>query len=320
MRGTVPVSHHEMPRPAPTAHAVRDRILAEARGNPLALLELPYGLTAAELAERFGEADARPLRGQIEHGFHRRVESLPDDTRRILVTAAADPVGDAALLRRAAERLGVDLHTALSHGDAAELVAVGTHVRFRHPLVRSAVYRTARHRCTQRVSSCSRLMRCHSRLRRGAGNRVVTHRRGGDGECGHRRKPTAIRHACARRHSWPRKRGKCTHWGTVKGATALGRGLGVTVVRYHHSVLCNGLAQYQEAASAAPAAAAQPQDYGAPRWALAELVEASARTGATRMANEALEVGLGLTYQSRPLRRTRRCSTCRRDTQKPRDG
>src|SRR4051812_29474359 len=84
---------------------VRERIVAEARGNPLALLELPQGLTAVELAGGFGRPDARPLASRIEQNFQRRVASLPDATRRLLVMAAAEPVGDVSLLRRAAQRL-----------------------------------------------------------------------------------------------------------------------------------------------------------------------------------------------------------------------
>ncbi|WP_328531379.1 AAA family ATPase [Nocardioides sp. NBC_00368] len=545
-------------------NAVRDRILAEARGNPLAILELPYGLTAVELAEGFGEVDARPLRGQIEQGFHRRVESLPEDTRRILVTAAADPVGDAALLRSAAERLGVDLHTALSQGDAAELVDVGTHVRFRHPLVRSAIYRTAPvadrleahrvlaestdadvdpdrrawHRAqaspgpdedvaielersaaraqarggvaamaafletasaltpdpatrSQRALDAAQakiragafeqaaalleiaesgpndeyrrartnLLNAQIALAYGRGSEAtplllsaarqferfdvvlaretyleavsaaifagnLAHDPSGrdvgmaaraaplsrgplapdmlldalatrlaDGYAVSMRSVSAVLkilseedtsaqqsqrwlllagilaadlwdlgrwHDVAARHvaitrdtgalsELPLALDSCavTHVfagelatasslvdevatvsaaiganqppfgmlalaairgresearalieGTVQGATALGQGLGVTVARYHHAVLCNGLAQYEEAASAARAAGAQPQDYGAPRWALAELVEASARTGATHVANEALEELIAATQTS----------------------
>ncbi|MEU0075851.1 AAA family ATPase [Streptomyces sp. NPDC006332] len=127
----------------PLDQRVRDRIVAESRGNPLALLELPRGLTAAELAGGFGRPDASPLSSQIEQGFLRRVQSLPAETRRLLFTAAAEPVGDVTLLRRAAERLGIDADAAASHADAAELITLGTRVRFRHPLVRSAAYRAA---------------------------------------------------------------------------------------------------------------------------------------------------------------------------------
>ncbi|ORA24858.1 LuxR family transcriptional regulator [Mycobacterium angelicum] len=121
---------------------VRDRIVAETRGNPLALLELPKGLTVEELAGGFGPPDARPLAGQIEQTFLRRIQTLPSHTQQLLLTAAAEPVGDAALLMRAAENLGIPPDAA-SGAEAAGLIDVGTRVRFRHPLVRSAAYRAA---------------------------------------------------------------------------------------------------------------------------------------------------------------------------------
>jgi DNA-binding CsgD family transcriptional regulator len=121
---------------------VRDRILAETRGNPLALIELPHGLTPAELAGGFGLLDAGTLSGRIEQSFLRRVESLPPDSQRLVLTAAAEPVGDVTLLWRAADRLGIGAD-AVAPVVAAELIALGAHVRFRHPLVRSAVYQAA---------------------------------------------------------------------------------------------------------------------------------------------------------------------------------
>ncbi|MGI5290066.1 helix-turn-helix transcriptional regulator [Nonomuraea polychroma] len=121
---------------------VRDRIVAETQGNPLALLELPRGLTAAELAGGFGRPDARPLASQIEQSFLRRVQSLPAETQRLLLIAAAEPVGDVTLLNRAAELLGIEA-AAASPAEAAGLITIGTRVRFRHPLVRSAAYRVA---------------------------------------------------------------------------------------------------------------------------------------------------------------------------------
>jgi DNA-binding CsgD family transcriptional regulator len=121
---------------------VRDRIVAETRGNPLALLELPRGLTAAELAGGFGRPDARPLASQIEQTFVRRIGSLPVASQRLLLAAAAEPVGDVALLRRVAERLGIGTD-AVAAAEAASLIEFGTRVRFRHPLVRSAAYRAA---------------------------------------------------------------------------------------------------------------------------------------------------------------------------------
>ncbi|WP_405534057.1 AAA family ATPase [Streptomyces sp. NBC_00075] len=127
----------------PLDQRVRDRIVAESRGNPLALLELPRGATTTELAGGFGRPDTLSLPSQIEQDFLRRVQALPAETRRLLFTAAAEPIGDVTLLRGAAERLGIDVDTAASHPDAAELITLGTWVRFRHPLVRSAAYRAA---------------------------------------------------------------------------------------------------------------------------------------------------------------------------------
>lgn len=121
---------------------VRDRIVSETRGNPLALLELPQGLGAAELAGGFGLPDSRPLASRIEQSFLRRLQSLPVETQRLLLTAAAEPVGDVTLLWRAAERLGIGADAA-ALAEGAGLIEVGARVRFRHPLVRSAAYRSA---------------------------------------------------------------------------------------------------------------------------------------------------------------------------------
>ncbi|MGE2690489.1 helix-turn-helix transcriptional regulator [Mycolicibacterium pulveris] len=120
---------------------VRDRIVAETRGNPLALLELPRDLSAAELAGGFGRPDSRPL-ANIEQTFLRRIELLPPQTQRLLLIAAAEPVGDAVLLMRAAQRLGVSLDAG-APAQGAGLIDIDTSVRFRHPLVRSAAYRAA---------------------------------------------------------------------------------------------------------------------------------------------------------------------------------
>jgi DNA-binding CsgD family transcriptional regulator len=121
---------------------VRDRIVAETRGNPLALLELPRGLTPAELAVGFGLPGAVPLFGTIEKSFRRRVDALPYQTRRLLQLAAADPTGDPGLVWRAAELLGIPAEASASAA-GAELVEFGAWVRFRHPLVRSAAYQSA---------------------------------------------------------------------------------------------------------------------------------------------------------------------------------
>ncbi|MFV8162866.1 LuxR C-terminal-related transcriptional regulator [Mycobacterium sp. 134] len=122
---------------------VLDRILAESRGNPLALLELPRELTAAQLSAGPQRPDDQPLSGQIEKGFLRRLRSLSPEAQRLALLAAADPVGDVALLRRAAVELDIDIVAADAEAQAADLLTVGTMVRFRHPLVRSAAYRSA---------------------------------------------------------------------------------------------------------------------------------------------------------------------------------
>jgi len=121
---------------------VRDQIVAEAHGNPLALLELPRGWTAAELAGGFGLPGAVPLAGRIEESFRRQLGTLPAQPRRLLQLAAAEPTGDPVLVWRAAGRLGICAEAA---GPAVEagLAEFGVRVRFRHPLVRSAAYRSA---------------------------------------------------------------------------------------------------------------------------------------------------------------------------------
>jgi DNA-binding CsgD family transcriptional regulator len=134
----------------PLDERVRDRIVAETGGNPLALLELPRGLTPAELAGGFGLPDARPLSGRIEESFRRRLAELPAPTRRLLLVAAAEPVGEPVLVRAAAARLGIGVEAA-SPAAAAGLCEFGTYVRFRHPLVRSAAYRAASREDRQRV-------------------------------------------------------------------------------------------------------------------------------------------------------------------------
>jgi DNA-binding CsgD family transcriptional regulator len=121
---------------------VRDRIVAETRGNPLGLLELPRGLSATQLAGGFGVPDLVPLSGRIEESFLRRLEELPEETRLLLVVAAAEPVGEPALMWRAATQLGIP-STAIQPAAQAGLLDVGAQVRFRHPLVRSVVYRSA---------------------------------------------------------------------------------------------------------------------------------------------------------------------------------
>jgi DNA-binding CsgD family transcriptional regulator len=121
---------------------VRERILAEARGNPLALLELSRHTAPAGLAGGFGMPDELSVPDRIEESFRRRAADLPSPTQTLMLVAAADPVGDAALLWRAADRLGIGAEV-IAPAEAAGLLDVGARVRFSHPLVRSAVYRAA---------------------------------------------------------------------------------------------------------------------------------------------------------------------------------
>jgi DNA-binding CsgD family transcriptional regulator len=134
----------------PLDERVREQIVAETRGNPLALLELPRGLSPAELAGGFGIPAALPLPGMIEESFLRRLEALPGETRLLLLLAAAEPVGDPTLLSLAAERLGLSVEAG-EDAQRAGLLEVGSRVRFRHPLVRSAAYRAASRADRQRV-------------------------------------------------------------------------------------------------------------------------------------------------------------------------
>ncbi len=129
---------------------VRDRIVAESRGNPLALLELPRGLTPAELAGGFWLSEGLALPGRIEQSFRERLAPLPPATRLLLLVAAAEPVGDPVLVWRAAAELGIG-PAAAAPAVASGLVDFGAQVRFGHPLVRSAVKRAAAPEERQRV-------------------------------------------------------------------------------------------------------------------------------------------------------------------------
>jgi DNA-binding CsgD family transcriptional regulator len=117
---------------------VRNRIVAETRGSPLALLELPRGLSDTELAG-FGTSSASPLSNGVEESFRRQLAALPDETRRLLLIAAADPLGEPTILWRAAERQGISAEAG-GPAEEAGLCEFGARVRFRHPLVRAAAY------------------------------------------------------------------------------------------------------------------------------------------------------------------------------------
>ncbi len=126
----------------PLDDEVRDQIIAEARGNPLALLELPVNAPPSRLGGGFDLPDALEVPHRVEDGFRRRSAELPAETQLLLLVAAADPTGEAALLWRAAAHLGLDPEAA-APAEQARLVQIDTRVRFRHPLVRSAVYQAA---------------------------------------------------------------------------------------------------------------------------------------------------------------------------------
>jgi len=130
--------------PAPLDEQVRERFIEEAHGNPLALLELPRAFTAAELAGGLGIENSRSTRilSLLDEGFSRRAEALPADTRLLLLVAAAEPTGDPAPLWRAAALLGIHPEAA-APAEAADLLGIGERVTFRHPEVRSAIYRSA---------------------------------------------------------------------------------------------------------------------------------------------------------------------------------
>jgi hypothetical protein len=127
---------------APLDPRVREQIVSETRGIPLAMLEVLRDLTPAQLAGGFGIASGVPVSGSIEETFRRRIDALPSDSRRLLQLAAADPVGDPLLVWRAAERLGISTDTATAPAQVG-LLEFGARVRFRHPLVRSAAYWSA---------------------------------------------------------------------------------------------------------------------------------------------------------------------------------
>ena len=126
----------------PLDERVAEQIVAEAQGNPLALLELPRTLSPAQLGGGFGLPAAVPLPGTVEDSFRKRIDGLPGDTRQLLVLAAAEPTGDPTLVWHAARLLGIP-DESVTPAVEADLVEIGARVRFRHPLVRSALYRSA---------------------------------------------------------------------------------------------------------------------------------------------------------------------------------
>ncbi|MEV4349320.1 LuxR C-terminal-related transcriptional regulator [Actinoplanes sp. NPDC049596] len=130
--------------PGPTDQRILDRVVTESRGNPLALLELPRGFTRAELAGGFGSLSAIVMPERIEESFLRQIASLSHTTRQVLLVAAAEPIGDPVLVWRAVDRLGIEVNAETASREAVgRFVDFAPRVRFRHPLLRSAIYRTA---------------------------------------------------------------------------------------------------------------------------------------------------------------------------------
>ncbi|MEV6903418.1 BREX system ATP-binding domain-containing protein [Amycolatopsis sp. NPDC051372] len=144
--------------PGPLDERVVDQIVADTGGNPLALLELPRSVPPTQLAGGFGLPASRVSQGGIELEFRHRVAQLPEASRRLLLVAAADPLGDAVLVWDAAARLGVGADAAVP-AVSAGLVEFGARVSFRHPLVRSAVYDGAtewqRRRAHRALAECT---------------------------------------------------------------------------------------------------------------------------------------------------------------------
>ena len=126
----------------PLDERVADRLVAETRGNPLALLELPRGISPAELAGGFGSPEAAAIAGRIQENFLSRAGSLPEQARLLLAVAAADPTGDPALVHRAAGRLRLGAAAAEQAEETGliDIGGIGGQVVFRHPLMRRAAY------------------------------------------------------------------------------------------------------------------------------------------------------------------------------------
>ncbi len=213
----------------PLDERVRDRIVAETRGNPLALLELPRGLSPVQLAGDLWLLHAAPVPGRIEQSFLRQLDTLPAQTRRLLVVAAAEPAGDPALLWRGAGQLGIPAAAATAATQAG-LVEFGARVVFRHPLVRSVVYRSApwperrdAHRvlaeATDPLTDPDR--RAWHRGPGGAGAR-----RGGRPGAGARRQPGPGPRGCSHRRHAGRTRGRADAGSGPACRPGRGRGSG----------------------------------------------------------------------------------------------
>jgi DNA-binding CsgD family transcriptional regulator len=257
-------------------------------------------MTPAELAGGFAMPETMPLAGRIEHGFIRRLESLPADSRQLLLVAAVEPVGDVTLLWRAAERLGL-APAAAAACEAAGLIELGTRVRFRHPLVRSAAYRAADadelrevHRALAEVTDpdltllpVALLLRAGADIFAGAFDAAslvdeattITHEIG----------VYPLTHVAVALAAWRGRVGRASELieSAIADATAREEGQGITLAEYARALLYNGLGRYENALGAAERSC-ESEALGLFGWALVELIEAAARCGRRDVGTTAL--------------------------------
>jgi DNA-binding CsgD family transcriptional regulator len=128
--------------PGPIDAAVLQQIITESQGNPLALIELGRMSNAPDFAGGFGVLGGERVAEKIERTYARRLEALPNDTRLLVLLAAAEPQGDRWLFERASALLGIEM-AALTPAMDTGLIKVDSQVAFAHPLARSAAYHTA---------------------------------------------------------------------------------------------------------------------------------------------------------------------------------
>jgi hypothetical protein len=244
---------------------VQDRILAEVDGNPLALLELPRGLGPAQLAAGFGMTKAQPVPARIEQGFRRRFDALPADTRSLMLIAAAELAGDPVLMWQAARRLGIPASAAEpAQADGLLLLEIGTRVRFRHPLVRSAVYSAA---------SLPERRAVHQALAE-----VTDHDRHPDRRAWH-----LAAAAIGPDEGVAAELERCAGQAQARGGMAA-----AAAFLQRAAELTDEPSARSERALAAAQAAEQAPELPGSMWVLPELVEAASRTGQTELAVGAL--------------------------------
>jgi DNA-binding CsgD family transcriptional regulator len=283
--------------------AVFDQIVMESHGNPLALLELPRTWNVAGLAGGFGLPRGQPVAGRIEQSYIRRLQLLPSDTRLLVLTAAAEPLGDPVLLHRAAGTLGISLGAAGPAQDGG-LLKLGRRVEFTHPLVRSAAYRSAAAELPIHLAGLAMARLWAGDFADAAA--LVAEAGSVAAATGGRFVPNAL--------LWLRalQGREADAAAAIEQAAAGVPGVAI-YAHWAAAVLYNGLARYEEAAEAARRATSNTFDYHVSARALPELVEAAARAGSPGLARDALErlaevtqrcgtdVALGVEARSRAL-------------------